>query len=46
MDSAPFLSLRNNDDKDQLRIPTTDLYDVLDESKSDAREYFKKLDER
>ena len=46
MDSTPFFSLRNNDDKDQLRIPVTEIFDILDENKADAREYFKKLDER
>ncbi len=37
---------RNNDDKDQLRIPVTELFDILDENKADAREYFRKIDER
>tara|TARA_B100000927_G_C16439888_1_gene459307 strand:+ start:387 stop:1196 length:810 start_codon:yes stop_codon:yes gene_type:complete len=46
LDGSPFFSLRNNDDKDQLRIPVTELFDVLDENKAEAREYFKKLDER
>ncbi|MBT3981309.1 MAG: Flp pilus assembly protein CpaB [Bacteriovoracaceae bacterium] len=35
-----FLTLRNNDDKDIVRIKSTSLFDVLDEDAADAKSYF------
>ena len=40
MDSKPVLVLRNNSDQKRLRIPSTKIFDVLDEDSAEARMYF------
>lgn len=41
LDAKPFLSLRNNNDKQIVRSQTTRLYDIMGEDKAEAIEYFK-----
>ena len=41
LDAKPFLSLRNNNDKQIVRSQTTRLYDIMGEDKAEAVEYFK-----
>ena len=38
----PFLSLRNNNDKQKKRIKSTELFDLLGEDSQDAKNYFLK----
>ena len=42
MDPNPILVLRNNNDKEKLRIPMTEIYDLLGDKKGEAREFFQK----
>jgi pilus assembly protein CpaB len=42
LDPKPFLSLRNNNDKQIVRSQPTRLYDILGEDKTEAIEYFRK----
>ena len=41
LDPKPFLSLRNNNDKQIVRSQSTRLYDILGEDKTEAIEYFR-----
>jgi len=40
IDTKPVLVLRNNSDQKRLRIPSTKVFDVLDEDAAEARLYF------
>ena len=42
MDPNPILVLRNNNDKDKLRIPMTEIFDLLGDKKAEARQFFQK----
>ena len=42
MDPNPILVLRNNNDKEKLRIPMTEIFDLLGDKKAEAREFFQK----
>jgi len=40
VDPTPYLSLRNNNDKQMLRLPATKLFDILGEDAGEARGFF------
>lgn len=40
IDPTPYLSLRNNNDKKMLRLPSTKLFDILGDDAAEARQFF------
>ena len=41
MDPNPILVLRNNNDKEKLRIPMTEIFDLLGDKKGKQENFFK-----
>ncbi len=42
----PILILRNNNDKERLRIPATRIFDILEDDKEEAKAFFKERDKK
>ena len=43
MNTIPYLTLRNNNDKRRTDPPSTSIYDIVGKDKGQARQYFDNL---